>query len=85
MHEEVRDRVELRAVRDTRCDPLRRLPVELVESILQYVPFRGVMYVFSFPASHMPHIVKTLIGSNWRSWWQDRAASFQDVEKLHTC
>ena len=44
---EVQDRVALREVRDTRRDPLKYLPVELAEPILQYLPFGELMYVFS--------------------------------------
>lgn len=46
MYKEAQDRVVAGEVRDTRSDPLRCLPVELAELILQYVPFRDLMYVF---------------------------------------
>lgn len=50
MFKKVQDRVALREVRDTRRDPLDHLPVELAESILQYLPFHDLMYVFFCPS-----------------------------------
>ena len=42
----VHDRVISSDVQDTSCDPLKHLPVELVESILQCLTFQDLMYVF---------------------------------------
>lgn len=48
-YKKVQDRVALKEVQNTtRCDPLRCLPAELGESILEFVPFRDLMYVLFF-------------------------------------
>ena len=39
MFKKVHDRVMFRDVQDTSCDPLKSLPVELAESILQCLTF----------------------------------------------
>ena len=46
MLKEVQDKIAIEEVWGTRRDPLNYLPVELVESILHYLPFRELMYVF---------------------------------------
>ena len=46
MLKKVHDRVLLRDVQNTSCDPLKSLPAELVESILQWLTFQDLMYVF---------------------------------------
>ena len=46
MFKMVHDRVMSSGVQDTSCDPLKRLPVELAESILQCLTFQDLMYVF---------------------------------------
>ena len=49
MFKKVQDRVALRGAPDIKSDPINHLPVELVESILQYLSFRDLMYVFLLP------------------------------------
>ena len=46
MFKKVHDKVISSNVQDTSCDPLTRLPIELAESILQYLTFQDIMYVF---------------------------------------
>ena len=46
MFKKVHDRVMSRDVQDTSCDPLKSLPAELVELILQWLTFQDLMYVF---------------------------------------
>lgn len=52
MLKEVQDRIAIEEVWGTRRDPLNYLPFELVESILHYLPFRELMYVFFICFSH---------------------------------
>ena len=46
MTKKVHNRVMSSDVQDTSCDPLKRLPVELAESILQCLTFQDLMYGF---------------------------------------
>ena len=46
MFKKVYDRVMSSNVQDSSCDPLKSLPVELAESILQYLSFQDLIYVF---------------------------------------
>ena len=46
MFKKVHDRIISSDAQDTSCDPLKSLPVELAESILQCLTFQDLMHVF---------------------------------------
>ena len=46
MLKKVQDQIAFEEMWGARHDPLKYLPVELAESVLQYVPFRDLRHVF---------------------------------------
>lgn len=53
MLKKVQDQIAFEEMWGARHDPLKYLPVELAESVLQYVPFSELMYVISYRSPYL--------------------------------